>query len=148
MFPVHLPPLRERKGDVGLLADLFLKHHAGVVGRKIRGLTDGARRRLEAYSWPGNVRELENVIERAVILCSGEYLTEAELRLGDASGEKAGGAMDVGDWISRGVPIDTVEKQMIERALEMSGGNQSEAAKLLGLTRSKLRSRLAKFNLG
>ncbi|NPA15863.1 MAG: sigma-54-dependent Fis family transcriptional regulator [Deferribacteres bacterium] len=142
VFPIHIPPLRERKEDIVPLARYFVKKVLGSIPDDAVVLTQGARRILETYSFPGNVRELANAIERALILSGGElpitaehlsFLTQNQGR----SGEITGFRLPPG-----GISLEELEKDLIRQALEMTGGNKSAAARLLGLTRTKFRTRL------
>jgi two-component system response regulator AtoC len=142
----EVPPLRERPGDIEPLADHFCEVVARLYGREVR-LSPAARRRLVEYPWPGNVRELRNVIERAVLLerrdeVSGETL-ERLLDPGSASSrERDPFALPIG-----GIDLAQLERSLIAQALQSTGGNQTRAAKLLGLTRDTLRYRLEKFEI-
>ena len=136
VFPIEVPPLRERKADIGLLAEYFARKHAGKLGKPIHGIEERTLERLVAYSWPGNIRELENVIERAVIVATGSVLEVPPAVLGVRPAAVA-------------VPED--ERTRIERALERAGGRiegESGAAKALGLHPNTLRSRMKKLGIG
>ncbi len=137
VFPIYLPPLRERKEDIPELVEHFLQkfNHA-------HGMAPAAYERLMAYRWPGNVRELENAIERAVIL-AGDRRIEAEDLPAHIRGAPRGEfRIDIPD---EGISLEEVEKGLIYRALAKAGGNKSRAAKLLGITRRKLYSMLERF---
>jgi transcriptional regulator with GAF, ATPase, and Fis domain len=147
VFDIPLPPLRERDGDVLLLAEAFLEEVGRSMGRKPAGISGEARSRLTAHAWPGNVRELRNVIERAVILCEEGLITSAHLpsglgaeRLAAAAAAPAASPAHVG-------ALEAAERQMILQALARAGNNKSKAARLLGLTRAQLRSRIEKHRL-
>ncbi len=143
VFPVRLPPLREREGDVLLLADSFIRRFADRHGRKVRGLTVDARRLLERHTWPGNVRELENVLERAVILedsgaISLESLPDEFTRVGSKGATLDG---DEGVQIPAGapvVPFDEIEKRVLLHALEKTDWNIREAAERLAIGRATI----------
>ena len=136
VFPIHPPPLRERKGDIPILARYFLD---GLGRGAEPKLTEGAERLLQSFQWPGNVRELANAMERAFILARGRGVittdTLAFLKQGDAAGA-AGSAFRLP---AQGISLEGLETALVRQALEASGGNQSAAAKLLGLTRAKFR---------
>ena len=136
VFPINPPPLRERRDDMPILAEHFLKKQSGD---KEIGLSEGAMRVLGEYNWPGNVRELENVMERAVILARGKGIITAEslsfLRIPPAAGD---GVVDF-SLPPEGISLEAVEMDLVNQALEMSGENQTAAARLLGLTRAKFR---------
>ncbi|MFN7956107.1 MAG: sigma 54-interacting transcriptional regulator [bacterium] len=171
VFGIHIPPLRERRDDILKLVDHFLTEIGASMGRPSSGLSVDARAQVLKYPWPGNVRELRNAIERAVILCGGglvlpEHLpmaaappvepprtprtvgaagasTEAEHRaLPAPSHETAAGAPIQGQE-----ELDRLEREMILRALRETGQNKSKAARLLGLTRAQLYSRIEKHRL-
>ena len=134
---VTLPPLRERGDDVSLLADRFLARAGTRHGKALRGFTDAARRALARHAWPGNVRELEHAVERAVILASGEFIDEADLRIAEAPPPAS----------ARGETLDDVERATVERALHEHGWNVTRAAQSLGVTRQALYRRMEKFGL-
>jgi two-component system response regulator HydG len=152
VFPIELPPLRDRGDDVLILAEHFISLHAPLLGKQGLVLDDGASEALLAYGFPGNVRELKNVIERAIIVTRGTRITTADLPERLLAG---GRGVDDGlqDAAARPrvhfVPgIDTmasVEKKMIVRALEMAGGVKSRAARLLGISRYQLLRRLERY---
>ena len=136
VFPVSIPPLRERIDDIIPLADHFLKKYGGSSDIQ---LTDGARRLLKEYGWPGNVRELDNAIERAVILTgdkgsiTADTLSFLKTSLSEDTSEK--------DFHlpPGGISIDSLERELVKQAMKASHYNQTAAAKLLGITRSKFR---------
>lgn len=152
VFSLHVPPLRERKEDILPLAKHFLDFFSTKYNRSaIKGFSPEAERLLLAYGWPGNVRELRNVVERIVVLESGETVLPDHLpkeilfRKG-----AAGAAAAAGHGISlpeAGLSLDAVEKNLILQALEKSGGNKTQAAKLLGITYDSLRYQIKKFGL-
>jgi DNA-binding NtrC family response regulator len=129
---IHLPPLRERREDIGALAQHFLTRYSARYRKPVIGFEPEALSALEAHRWPGNVRELDHTVERAVLLATGARVTPAELGLKQAS---PGGALD-------DMPLDEVERVLIRKALDRHGGNVSHAAKALGLSRSALYRRL------
>jgi two-component system NtrC family response regulator len=147
---LHLPPLRQRQEDIPLFATHFIQKYATEnVRGKVR-LTPEALKVLVQYAWPGNVRELENVMERAVILCGNNLITPQDL-----PGEMAPAVQDARLDIDRFIPLHTplqetlesIEEQMIRRALEVSGNVQVRAAEMLGITKSLLQYKLKKYNL-
>ncbi len=138
---VHVPPLRERGEDVSLLVQFFVEKFAAKNRREVAGITPECLQLLAAYQWPGNVRELENAIERGVILMRGEYLTEKSLPLPI---QKQGGQSKVVPV--QGASLEEVEKQQILKTLEETGGNKSEAARRLGITRKTLQNKLQKYD--
>ena len=146
VVPLNIPPLRERKEDIPFLAEQFVKRLAPANGSAVRSITDAAIQRLMGYHWPGNVRELENVIERSLVLCSGTLLDAADIRLDTsprARRQEQGGAYS----LPEGMSLDEYEQAIIRDALERAGGNKSQAARLLGLTRNALRYRLTQMGI-
>jgi two-component system, NtrC family, response regulator HydG len=142
---LHLPPLRERREDIPLLAKHFSDMFAEKNHKSVKGFTPQAMDRLQRYSWPGNVRELMNSVERAVVLTRSEYLTEQELP--PLAGEGFSGAGETGDGrpVPADLPLEEVEKETILRTLESAGNNKSEAARRLGITRKTLHKKLKKY---
>ncbi len=142
---VEMPPLRDRKEDIRLLTDLFLKRYSEKNRKVIKGFTPRAADLLTRYNWPGNVRELENAVERAVILCREEIITPEQLP--DAiraldSGEEAT-TVD----FSAGQSLRDVETQMIRRTLDETGGNRTKTAEILGISRRTLQLKLKKLGI-
>jgi len=155
VFAIHLPPLRERQDDILPLLEHFLSQLGPVViGRPAAGISREAREQFLAYAWPGNVRELRNAVERALILCEGglinpEHLpwhAEAATSAPLPPAESAQPA--VADFPAQGVDLEAMERTLIEGALKEAGQNKSKAARLLGLTRTKLYTRMQRFGLG
>ncbi len=143
VLPVTLPPLRERTGDVAVLASHFVAQFAREFKKGVWGLTADAVRRLEAHGWPGNVRELKNAVERAVLLAEGERLVPDDFPLGGVAGSGADGfRLPPG-----GVDLEQVERDLVVQALRRTGGNQTQAARLLHLNRDQIRYRIDKFGL-
>jgi len=142
VFPIVLPPLRERPGDVRRLVEHVLRRHGAPPDK----LTAAALRALEGYAFPGNVRELEHTIERALILAGADDVTTAHLSFAAGSGGEAEPS-----WVPRippeGLSLEALEKELILQALERAAGNKSAAARLLGLTRRTLYSRMEKHGL-
>jgi two-component system response regulator HydG len=143
IVPVHLPPLRERPGDVGELADFFVAKHAPRVNRKVKGLTEDARRALERYAWPGNVRELENAIEQALVFCEGEQIDVANLPSFSGKAAPATGSLPV----NLPVYLEQIERDFIVRAFEQAKGVKTRTADLLALKTSALYYKLEKYGL-
>lgn len=141
---LELPPLRERVEDIPVLAASFLKLFAHKNGKLVKGFTPSAMDKLLKYVWPGNVRELENMIERAVVLLIGEYVSERELPpvllKNDDESEIHRGAL-------AGMTLDELECIAVQEALGVAGGNKSEAARRLGITRKTLRAKLQKIGV-
>ncbi len=154
VIPMRIPPLRERPEDIPALADHFLRLYNVRFLKRFEGFDDEARAALSAYAWPGNIRELRNVLERAVLLNEGTRLGVEALNLPGA-GRAASPLWDELDTLlAADLPEDgvdlldllaRVEKRCVGRALEQAGGNQSQAARLLGLNRDKFRYRLKQY---
>ncbi len=147
IIPIYLPPLRQRAGDIMLLANYFIASFNREFKKSIRGLDDEAQMLLESHPWPGNVRELRNAVERAVLLSHGDYLTAADFPL--LAGQP-GGTGPAGFEIrlpASGVDMEQVERALVIQSLELARGNQTKAAKLLNLSRDQLRYRMEKFGL-
>jgi DNA-binding NtrC family response regulator len=135
---VELPPLRQRREDIPLLADHFLRQHRRRYRKEIDGFTAGARQVLLDYGWPGNVRELDHVVERSVLMAEGRSIRPGELGL-----RGGGGASPRLEDMS----LDEVERHLIERTLARHDGNVTRAASALGLSRSALYRRIDKHGL-
>jgi DNA-binding NtrC family response regulator len=150
---VHVPPLRERGADVILLADAFLATTTRRYGMPGRTLSAESKMAMQAYTWPGNVRELANAMERVVLFSDADPIGAEDLGLpvpgGRATKVFTGptGAIEI-DFPDTGVSLEGVEQALLTAALERGGGNQSRAARLLGISRDTLRYRLEKFGLG
>ncbi|MCX8005901.1 MAG: sigma-54-dependent Fis family transcriptional regulator [Burkholderiaceae bacterium] len=144
VFPINIPPLRERKQDIPFLVEHFIKKLAGETGSRVRTVSDEALRRLMDYHWPGNVRELENVIERSLLLATGERLEASDIRLEVNPRPPAAGQLP---FLPEGMTLDQYEQALIREALRRTGGNKSRAARLLGLTRNALRYRLSQMGI-
>ncbi len=152
VLPIHLPPLRERKGDAELLVRYFLDRLNREMGKQVRTIGEEALACLAAYSWPGNVRELRNVIERAHILADGERIEVSDLPAevrNAAGGSVASVPAAVGSFglPEQGLDLEEVERRLLTDALERTHGNQTQAAALLGLGRDALRYRMKKFGM-
>jgi len=140
---IRLPPLRERAGDIPLLANAFLREYARKYNRHVDGISNEAMSHLMGYHWPGNVRELRYSIERAIILTESDELSLADF---GALSDTASGAASVVN-IGQGQTLDDIEKTTIEQALKHHHGNISQAARALGLTRTSLYRRIEKYDL-
>jgi two-component system response regulator HydG len=141
------PPLRDRREDIPLLAQHFLSRFAEKNRKIIRGFTPRAMDVLVKADWPGNVRELENVVERAVILATGDFVTERELPAHLLPDEAGGGAACPENQALAGVSLEDLERQAILATLDEVGGNKSEAARQLGITRATLHKKLKKYGV-
>src|SRR5712671_3424408 len=146
VVPIDIPPLREHKEDVSGLANLFLARFAKDSGRSeaITGISPAAMQLLAGHYWPGNVRELQNVIERACALASGSQLEVGDIQL-DSPRNRANSSSE--RFLPDGMTLDQWEDEMIREALKRAGGNKSQAARLLGLSRNALRYRLSKIGI-
>jgi two-component system NtrC family response regulator len=137
---IPIPPLRERKEDIPLLIDFFLKKYNAKHKKNVKGVTREARDMLMKYDYPGNVRELENITERAVVLTRGDYISKEDLPV--FSGEtKAFLEKNMKDT------VETIEKNMIQEALMSSDWVQTKAASILGLSERMLRYKIKKYNI-
>jgi DNA-binding NtrC family response regulator len=135
---IHLPPLRQRKEDIPLLALHFLRKYSERYSKEVSGFDDMAMKSLLEYSWPGNVRELDHAVERAALLARGTFIHMGDLGLR----EPQDGAAPLEQ-----MSLEEVERGLIQKALARSGGNVSQAAQALGLSRSGLYRRLQKHGL-
>ncbi len=148
VFPLTVPTLRERREDILPLARHFLGMLVRKLGRPVTGFTREAENQLLAASWPGNVRELRNVIERAMILEHGTRLSPQALMM-DGAGAEPEAEVEAQAALPGGiVPLEEVEREMVGRALEAAGNNQTRAAELLEISRDQLRYRLQKWGWG
>jgi DNA-binding NtrC family response regulator len=148
IITIDILPLRERREDIPLLVDHFLKKFSTEFRKTISDVSSEALRKLESYEWPGNVRELKNVIERAVLLGSGPVISAEDLTLGRGP---AASAPDKDKKLfslpAKGVKFDELEKDIVLQALERTNGNQTKAGELLGMTRDQIHYRMEKFGL-
>jgi DNA-binding NtrC family response regulator len=144
VVPLHLPPLRERVGDIPLLASHFLRRAADDNQKPVAAIDDTAMTVLQSYSWPGNIRELENVIERGVILCRGEEITPSDL---PAELTRALSAPEPGRILPLRKALEIPEREIIERTLRSHGGNRQETAAALMINRTTLFNKMRKYGL-
>ncbi len=142
---IVVPPLRSRPEDVLLLAEFFLDRFRKETGRKIDGFTDQAREQLKAYDWPGNVRELKNVIERAVVLNATGHIDASDVMLSPAAKSDLSSGASASTSGTDAMTIAEVEQKHIEQVLRQTGGNKSQAAKILGIERSTLDRKLKRW---
>jgi DNA-binding NtrC family response regulator len=144
VISLRMPALREQPDDIPLLAEHFLTQFAGEFNKPLKKLSPEAAKTLQQYQWPGNVRELRNVIERLVILEQAEVVLPdhlpAEMRLGTRPNSRS-----IVQLPADGVALTDVERELVRQAMERAGGNQSQAAELLGIERDALRRRLIKY---
>jgi two-component system response regulator AtoC len=144
---IHIPPLRERKEDIPLLAAWIIKKLNANMGRHFSGLTPEAMDKLKSYDFYGNIRELENILERAAIFSDGDLITDdnIELRGEDLRPASAKGTESSAD--AEGMSLKEIEKQTIEKALRRWEGNRTRAAKELGITRRTLITKIEEYDL-
>jgi DNA-binding NtrC family response regulator len=144
VVPIHLPPLRERREDIPLLAERFIEEFSRIYGVEPKRVTAEAMERICEYAWPGNIRELQNAIERAFALSSEPEITLKDLppALLRVDNRAAGDAADTAS-----LPLDEVERRSIVAALQRAGGNKNEAARLLGIDRQRLYRKIEKYGL-
>ncbi len=147
VLSIEIPPLRERRSDVALLMEYFIKKHTRSSNRKI-SLTPEARRIFEDYSYPGNVRQLESAIERAILLCENDTITIDDLPPEMTNGTRASSmSNDLVKLPPEGVNFEDVERSLIMQAMDRTDNNITKSAKLLGLTFRTLQYRLEKFGI-
>src|SRR5205814_6293131 len=143
---IHVPPLRQRMQEIQLLTDHFLRLYADKYERAMGGVSQAAYQRLFSHPWPGNVRELQNVIERAVLLAKNEKVEPVDLPFDNGSPSAAAPAMQ---WdVPPNMTLEDIEKFVIERTLQRTGGNKQKAANLLGIYRPRLYSKIRKYRIG
>ena len=143
---IHIPPLRERKDDIPLLAAWIIKKLNTNMGRHFSGLTPEAMEKLKGYDFYGNIRELENILERAAIFADGDLITEDNIELrGDVLGHVAKPADEAAS--TDGMSLKEIERQSIERALRRWEGNRTKAANELGITRRTLITKIEEYDL-
>src|SRR5947208_3134908 len=146
VLSIDVPPLRERREDIPVLIDFFLRKHTRNTSRLIRGLTPDTRRILQDYGWPGNVRQLESAIERAILLCEGDMIIPDDLPT-EVRQESQTAATGGFKLPAEGISFEEVEKNLILQAMDQTDYNITKAAKLLGLTFRTLQYRLEKFGI-
>ncbi|MCS6914122.1 MAG: sigma-54 dependent transcriptional regulator [Myxococcota bacterium] len=146
---IHLPPLRERREDIPVLIEHFIRRMNAKLGTRIEGTTPEAARLLMEYSWPGNVRELENTIERAVVLCEGRLLTVADLPeklTGPPPLDPLQVALQTGE-LSIKKTTRAIEEALIRKALKKTGGNRTSAARILEISHRALLYKIKEFGI-
>jgi transcriptional regulator with PAS, ATPase and Fis domain len=148
VIQILIPPLRERTEDILPLARFFVEHYNRKFKRSIEGVSDGAARMLLSHDWPGNVRELRNAIERAMILEESSLITPPSLPMAISRPESGPTAIAAPLEIpTDGLSLEENERSLLAKALEKTNGNQTQAARLLRITRDTLRYKMKKFNL-
>jgi DNA-binding NtrC family response regulator len=146
VFPVRLPPLRERVEDISPLANHFLRRASRQLGRAPVAISPDARRALETHPWEGNVRELRSVMERAALMCKGGLVEAADLPIG-GDGDEGTPRPPGTHPLPSGTTLRDIERQVLLRTLALADGNQSQAARILGLHESTLRFRLRRAGI-
>ena len=146
VLSIDVPPLRERREDIPVLIEYFLKKHTKNTARLVRGLTPETKKLMNEYSWPGNVRQLESAIERAILLSEGDLITQEDLptEVRQEVGPASEGAFKLP---AEGINFEDVERHLITQAMEQTDYNITRAAKLLGITFRTLQYRLEKFGI-
>jgi len=151
VIQVALPALRERREDILPLAQYFIQLYNTRFKRSVEGISPEAAQMLLAYDWPGNVRELRNIIERVMVLEESNWVQPSSLQLGDAGARNLAAMADVqlppAEALVGQVTLEEAERNMLVKALEKAGGNQTRAAVLLGISRDTLRYKIKKYNL-
>ena len=148
VIQILIPPLRDRTEDIVPLTKFFIDHYNRKFKRQIEGISDGAAKLLLAHDWPGNVRELRNAIERAMILEESGYITAASLPIAISRPDGSLAAVSAAPEIpTDGLSLEDNERSLLVRALEKTDGNQTQAARLLRITRDTLRYKMKKFSL-
>jgi two-component system response regulator AtoC len=147
VMTIHLPPLRERRGDIPLLVGYFIDLFNKKLKKNIEGLSSEAMPILMEYSWPGNVRELENVIERAILLASGRWISPSELPDNMMHTQKLPPYLGSDEDLSIKKASKWLERNLIEKALKLTSGNRTQAAKILEVSRPMLISKIKEYEL-
>ncbi len=151
VVPILLPPLRERRDDIPILARHFLSLYSTELGKRIKEISPPAMNLLSGYGWPGNVRELENVIERAVVLVEGDTLGEKDIPLdlsfGKVDNTPTGPARNLSYQEAKKEVIESFERAFFAKVIEAAGGNITQAAKLTEMDRKNLYEKLKKLNI-
>jgi DNA-binding NtrC family response regulator len=150
VFPVHIPPLRQRGDDILLLAEHFRAFFAGKLNKELEPLGEAVNERLLAYGYPGNVRELKNIIERAVIMTEASRIEVKHLPPRLLQGERRveDGSTIPFDFVPGVDTLSSLEQRMIKQAMRRAGGVRAEAARLLGISRYQLLRRMEKYGIG
>jgi DNA-binding NtrC family response regulator len=140
---IHLPPPRERKGDVPLLTNYYVDTFNREFRKRVKGIAPDAMQLLETYGWPGNIRELKNAVERAMLLVERDWLKPEDF----TTLTRTVGAQARFQLPPEGVNLEDVERQLLVQALERASGNQTHAGQMLGINRDQVRYRIEKFGL-
>jgi DNA-binding NtrC family response regulator len=142
VFTIDLPPLRERREDIPLLVQNFVQHYAVRNNKDIVGVDDEALSALQAHPWPGNVRQLRNVMERALIVCNGRVIRRSDL---PAEFQSIPSVESGYVKLRVGSTLEEMEKELVRRTIEFSGGNKTRAAQMLGVTPKTLYNKLERY---
>jgi transcriptional regulator with PAS, ATPase and Fis domain len=145
VIQIVIPPLRERPEDILPLARFFIEHYNRKFRRGIEGISPAAAQLMLAHQWPGNVRELRNAVERGMILEESAYITPQSLPMAITSPDGQGAPRT--EIPAEGISLEDNERMLLTSALEKTSGNQTQAARLLSITRDTLRYKMKKFNL-
>lgn len=143
VIPIVIPPLRHRKEDIPILAEHFLKKYSATNNSNVKGFTKRATSKLVGLKWEGNVRELENLVERAVVLCSSPLIDEADIPTPDTSDPESFFGNSTGDFPT----IDVLERRYVELVMEKTGGRKDKASQILGINRRTLYRKLKEFGI-
>ncbi len=144
VIPIRLPSLRERREDIPLLAEHFFRHYQEKNRSSVRGYLPKTMDTLIRYDWPGNIRELENTVERAILLCRSEYIMPEDLPL-TVQGAQNGAQPMVS--VPPGMPLKEVEREVIVQTLEETGGNRTQTARVLGISRKTLQNKIKEYGI-
>jgi two-component system response regulator PilR (NtrC family) len=155
VIQLRIPPLRERKSDVPMLAEFFLEKHSKALGKDVRAISEEAMQALRSYDYPGNVRELENIVERAVALetSSAVLLQSLPAHVAESAPSGPAGVAQLDTWelppegIDLEAVLGTLEQRILEQALERAQHVKKDAAKLLGISFRSIRYRLSKYKM-
>ena len=147
VLPIELPPLRERIEDIPLLSQHFINRFNNLLNKQVVGITPTAMSVLQCHSWPGNVRELENAIERAIVLSESNMIYPEHLPLNVNQGSEIRSTIDFVTGYSLKKAKKRMEENMIRKALEETGGNRTQAARLLEISHPSLLSKIKEYNI-
>ncbi len=148
VITIHMPPLRERRGDIPLLVGYFIDQFNEKLKKNIEAPSSKAMSMLMDYSWPGNVRELENVVERAIVLATGRWITPVELPFELTQAKNTHPDFGTHETLSIKKASKTMERNLMEKALKLTGGNRTQASKILEISRPMLISKIKQYGLG
>ncbi len=144
VIPIRLPSLRERREDIPLLAEHFFRHYQEKNRSSVKGFLPKTMDTLIRYDWPGNIRELENTVERAILLCRSEYIMPQDLPLA-VQGAQNGAHPIVS--VPPGMPLKEVEREVIVQTLGETGGNRTQTARVLGISRKTLQNKIKEYGI-